>query len=76
MLRHEDVAEDVELMLAAESLKCPLDGCIRFVCVEEWEAAVTAEGDEVIVTFRLAALEPARHGVTVARSSVDPTHAR
>jgi hypothetical protein len=50
MLGHEDVAKDEELVAGAELFELFEEEGSRVVVVEEWEATVTSEGDEVIVT--------------------------
>jgi hypothetical protein len=62
VLGHEDVAEDVELVL----LPCAFEGVEEdrsgVVVVEVGETVVTTEGDEVVVAEGVVSLEVARHG--------------
>lgn len=57
VLRHEDVAEDVELVAGAELFEFFEEGCSGEVAVEEGKTAVTTEGDEMIVAERLVSLQ-------------------
>ncbi len=51
VLGHEDVAEDEELVTLPEPFERVLEGDSGMVVVEVGEAAITAEGDEVIMSF-------------------------
>ena len=65
MLRHEDVAEEVELVALAESLKGVKESNAGLVVVQVGEPVVTTEGEEVVVAFGLIALQTARHGTSL-----------
>jgi hypothetical protein len=65
MLRHEDVAEEVELVALAESLKGVEEGDTGVVVVQVGEPVVTTEGEEVVVAFGLVTLQTAGHGTSL-----------
>ncbi len=61
MLGHEDVSEDLELMLLPCSFQCvEEDGACVFV-VEAGETVIATEGEEVVMAESVGALEVARH---------------
>jgi hypothetical protein len=61
MLRHDDVAEEAKLVTPAQSIQCDFKGYSGSVVVEIGEAAITTEGEEVMMAFGLVSLETARH---------------
>jgi hypothetical protein len=69
MLRHKDIAEELELVALAESLKDVEEGDAGVVVVEVGESVVATEGEEVVVAFGLVTLQTARHGVVGSESS-------
>jgi hypothetical protein len=65
MLRHEDVAEEVELVALAEPFERGEEGDAGVVVVQVGEPVVTTEGEEVVVAFGLVTLQTARHGTSL-----------
>ena len=63
VFRHEDVAEDVEVVTLAESFEGFFEDDSGVVAVQEWFAVIAAEGDEVVAAFRLVTLEIARRRI-------------
>jgi len=62
VLRHEDVAEEVELVALAESFEGVEEDDAGVVVVQVGQPVVTTEGEEVMVAFGLVTLQTARHG--------------
>ena len=56
MVRHEDVAEDFELVAEAELFEFGFEDGFGLVCVEVVEALVATEGDEVVASLSLVSL--------------------
>jgi hypothetical protein len=63
VLGHEDIAEEEELMTVAESFEPLFKYGAGVVIVQIGEAAVTTEGEEVVVAFGLITLQTTRHGL-------------
>ena len=61
MLRHNDVAENLEAITAASSFQRSFDQVPRSNCAEVWFTAIATEGDEVIVSLFLISFEVERH---------------
>jgi hypothetical protein len=61
VLRHQDVAKDEELVSSADQFEGFFEGCTGFVVGEVGLTLMTAEGDEVMMTFGLVSLQVARH---------------
>jgi hypothetical protein len=61
VLRHEDIAEDVEPVFLTDALEGFEEDVAGVVVVQVGEALVTTEGDEVVVTEGVKAFEVARH---------------
>jgi hypothetical protein len=62
VLRHQDVAKDEKLVSSANLFEGFFEGCTGFVVGKIGLALMTAEGDEVMMTFGLVSLQVARHG--------------
>jgi hypothetical protein len=56
VLRHEDVAEEVEVVLLADSFELFFEDDSGGVVVEVRETAVTTEGDEVVASVSVESL--------------------
>jgi hypothetical protein len=61
MLRHEDVAEEVELVALAKSFEGVEESDAGVVVVQVGEPVVATEGEEVTVAFGLVTLQTAGH---------------
>jgi hypothetical protein len=61
VLRHYDVASDIELVALAEGFQNFFEDQFRLRGSKEWESLITAEGDEVHVTGLLIAFEAEWH---------------
>ena len=61
VVRHDDVAEEEELVVLAELFEGFFDDGAGVVVVEIWEPVVAAEVDGVVVALLLIALQTARH---------------
>ena len=72
MLRHKDVAEELELVALAESLERGEEGDAGVVVVEVGEPVITTEGEEVVMAFGLVTLQTTRHRSIVARDPWTP----
>jgi hypothetical protein len=62
VIRHDDVAEEKELVALADSFEGLLEEDAGGVVVEIGEMAITAEVDGVVVALVLVALETTWHG--------------
>lgn len=62
VLGHEDVAEDVKLVLLSYAFEGVEEDGAGVVVVEVGETVVTTEGDEVVVAESVVSLKVARHG--------------
>jgi hypothetical protein len=76
VLRHEDVAEEIEPMFLPKTFEGLLEDDAGMVFEEVRETTVTTEGEEVLVAFGLVPLQVAGHEVIVTSIGVHPTHAR
>jgi len=61
VLRHEDIAEEIELMFLTNPFEGFEEDCSGGVVGEKWETVVTTKSKEVVVTFGLVTLQTARH---------------
>ena len=61
VLRHKDVAEEIEVVRLTDSLQCFFKDGAGVVVLEKRGALVTTEGDEVIAALGLVSLQRARH---------------
>lgn len=62
MLRHEDIAEEVELVSHAQLFKSGDEGSAGVFVVQVWEALIAAEGDEMVIALSLITLQTAWYG--------------
>ena len=63
---HDDVAEDVESVPAPDLFQGAFEDSPWWIGIEESQAAVTTEGDEMIATELVVALETSGHGESVS----------
>jgi hypothetical protein len=68
VVRHEDVAEDVEEVFPAGLFKDSLEGVTGFRGFEDVGVAVATDGNEVEVAGVLAAVEAFWHGMSLRRN--------
>jgi hypothetical protein len=61
VLGHEDVAEEIKAVALAGLFEDVEEDAAGVVVVEEGKSSVTTEGDEVVVTGGVVALEITRH---------------
>ena len=59
---HEDVTEEKKLVAPADDFEDVKEQVSRVVVVEIGQAAVTAEGEAVVIAFILVPLQSAGHG--------------
>ena len=61
VVRHQDIAKDIELMTATKFFEFAFEGEAGRVVVEIRKTTITTEGDEVIAALGLVSLQSTRH---------------
>ena len=69
---HEDVTEEEKLVAPADDFEDVKEDLSRVVMVEMGQAALTAEGEEVVIAVILVPFQSAGHGSIVMPKSVNP----
>lgn len=72
VIRHDDVAEEKELVALAELFKGLFEDNAGVVVVEIWEPVVAAEVDGVVVALLLIAFQTTRHESYGTSGTVPP----
>ena len=61
MLRHDDVAQEFELVVVADAFEGVQEDISCGTGIQVWSATMTAKGDEVEIAFAEVALQSRRH---------------